>query len=127
MAIHPGFPGLKAEVVVDGQALREYDDDQEPQAINVVKYVEVSSDAHFGVRYTLPKGLTGEWGLKAILRIDGTGVGGWNHSRKLIDRKNVTNVLYSTTDIIDGSIYSQKFCFTQLSIGKLLTPQVRLL
>ena len=65
MAIHPDYPGLKAEVVVDGEPLKEYDDDGVPQPKTLTKYVEVCSDAHFGVRYTIPQGLTGKCGVQS--------------------------------------------------------------
>jgi hypothetical protein len=50
MAIHSDYPGLQAEVVVGSESLKEYDDDGESQPKVTTKYVEVNSDAHFGVR-----------------------------------------------------------------------------
>jgi hypothetical protein len=55
MAIHPDFPGLKAEVIVNGAPLKEYDDDEKPQPKMLTKYVEVSSNDCFWVEYTVPK------------------------------------------------------------------------
>jgi hypothetical protein len=45
MVIHPDYPGLIAEVVVNGHALRGYDDDGQAQMNTATKYDELVSDA----------------------------------------------------------------------------------
>ena len=119
MAIHPDYLGLKAEVVVDGQALKEYDDDGVPQSKTLTKYVEVCSDAHFGVRYTIPQGLTGTCGVQSALLIDGKCVVSWNHPQQKLERYGTTRCLQDTYSEVDGSEYTQKFRFSQLNIGTL--------
>ena len=52
MVIPPSCPGLNVEILVDGQALQEYDDiDEGPVAPNTItKYIEAISNAYFAVR-----------------------------------------------------------------------------
>jgi hypothetical protein len=118
MAIHPNYPGLSADVVVGGdEPLREYDDDEPLRPHIMTKYVEVESDAHFGVRYTIPKGLHGTCGVRSNLIIDGKSVRSYTHSNKQIERHSITNRLDSILTTFGGSNYSQKFRFCQLRIG----------
>jgi hypothetical protein len=44
MAIHRDFPDLRAEVVVNGVALREYDDHEESPPRTTTNYVQVTPD-----------------------------------------------------------------------------------
>jgi len=67
MAIHPKHPGLKAEVVVDYHPLKGYDEDEKM----VAKYLQVDDDSKFAIRYKIPKGLSGESGVRVKLKIDG--------------------------------------------------------
>jgi hypothetical protein len=119
MAIHPDHPGLVAEVVVNGQALREYDDDGQPQLRTVTKYVEAVSDARFSVRYTIPKGLTGVCGVRSNLMIDGRNARSQTTPHHRIEECKVTEHLKSLITYHGGASYSQDFRFSQLHIGKL--------
>jgi hypothetical protein len=122
MAIFPGIPGLSAEVVVDGEPLREYADDEadkEQQPRTVTKYVQVDADALFGVRYTIPKGLDGKRGDWANLEVDGRSVRSHHRSHaggKVADR-DITNCLDTVYSNVDGAKYTQKLRFTKLHIG----------
>jgi hypothetical protein len=50
MAIHTDYPGLKVEIVVNGQPLPEHDPETNTADSNVVtKYVEAESGAEFSV------------------------------------------------------------------------------
>jgi hypothetical protein len=54
MAIHPDYPGLTVEVVVDDLTLTEYIDDTEaPPTDTVVKYIEAVSGANFAIRFVV--------------------------------------------------------------------------
>jgi len=117
MAIHADFPDLKAEVIVDGEVLKEYDYDGQSQPLTTTKYVEVVSEAHFGVRYTLPMGLKGSIGVKASLKIDGTFMRCYSHKNNRMEKRAVTQSIDTAHSSIDGSSYSRKFRFSQLRIG----------
>ena len=72
MAIHPDHPELKVEIVVDDEALKEYARDEDEQDWkNITKYVQASSGAFFAVRYTIPKALFAEHGVRAVVGVDG--------------------------------------------------------
>jgi hypothetical protein len=125
MAIHPDYPGLSAEVVVDGQPLREYVDDELPQPGIVTTYIEVETNADFAVRYTIPKGLNGVCGVRGNLRIDGKNICSRNIVHKQLEKRDVTKCLDSLFLNRGTSSYTQKFRFSQLRIGTLLYQLIR--
>jgi len=54
MAVLSGYPGLTGEILVDGAALQEYDDDSEPEtADKISKYIESKSGKHFVIHFTV--------------------------------------------------------------------------
>jgi hypothetical protein len=122
MAIHPERPGLSAEVVVDGEPLREYNDDEHSSTrdANVIaKYVEVNNEALFGVRYTIPQGFSEEFGVKVTLTIDGKRVRSYTHNQYQVRlaKRNIMNCLDLCNSTVDGIKYTQRFRFSQLHIG----------
>jgi hypothetical protein len=59
MAIIPTLPGFKAELIVDGKPLNEYDDVQAPPLPDTTtKYVEAPPGLNFEIQYTLHKPFT---------------------------------------------------------------------
>jgi hypothetical protein len=65
MAISSDYPGLSAEVIVDGQPLKEYEDNDttvEREPHTVVRYVRVNSNARFG-RHDSERFEVQAWGL----------------------------------------------------------------
>lgn len=121
MAVHPSYPRLCAEVVVDAQPLREFDADDVNEGARskvITKYVEAISDAYFGVRYTIPKDLSGACGVHSNLRLDGKSICSVNHSHEQITNCDVTNCLDTFYSTVDGARYEQQFRFSQLQIGQ---------
>ncbi|KAG9706296.1 hypothetical protein KCU59_g22473, partial [Aureobasidium melanogenum] len=56
MAIIPDVPHVVVDIVVDGQPLPEYldeDDDDSVSPTSIIKYVESVSGSHFGIRVNL--------------------------------------------------------------------------
>jgi hypothetical protein len=121
MAIHPNHPGLSAEVVVDWELLKEYDDDSggDGHSKVVKKYVQVDHDAQFGICYTIPKGLTGAAGVRSALQIDGKTVVKQTTPYEQLDKVNATRCAHQTCGTTNGRNYTQKFRFAQLNIGQL--------
>lgn len=122
MAVHPEFPGLSAEVVVNGEPLKEYDDDDHSSAgnwNNIAKYVEVNNEALFGVRYTIPHGFSEEFGVKTNLTIDGKHVRSYTHNQYQVvhSKRDIVKCLDECYSTVDGIKYTQKFRFSQLHIG----------
>jgi hypothetical protein len=120
MAIHPEHPGLCAEVVINDEALKEYDDeeaneDRRPETITT--YAQVDSEAQFGVRYTIPSDLTGEYGVRSRLLLDGKKMCTYVHPRRDFDQDDVIKYLDKFYTTMNGSNYVQHFRFAQLQIG----------
>lgn len=120
MAIHQDHPGLKAEVLVNGVPLKEYDDDGEQQPGVVTKYVEVNADAPFGVSYIIPKGLTGECGTRSALDIDGKAMGRHTHQESSLEKWDRSFFYDCISSEVNGMLYTQKFRFSSLQIGEQL-------
>ncbi|KAF1921828.1 hypothetical protein BDU57DRAFT_535431 [Ampelomyces quisqualis] len=123
MAVHPEHPGLSAELVVNGEALREYNDDEHTSkndVIAIAKYVEVNEDAHFGIRYTIPQGFSNELGVHVNLKIDGNSVRKHTHNKHQLRhaKRDIVNCLDACNSTIDGVRYSQRFRFSRLQIGE---------
>jgi hypothetical protein len=129
MAISPDYPGLIAEVVVNGEPLKEYEDSdadasEERQAHAITRYVQVDSDAQFGVCYTIPKDLNGACGVKSELKVDGKYAVHFCHKPEPIAKHDVTKCFDKVYSTIDGGDYTQKLRFSQLHIGQLGTRLV---
>ncbi|KAH7389620.1 hypothetical protein DE146DRAFT_738909 [Phaeosphaeria sp. MPI-PUGE-AT-0046c] len=119
MAVHPEHPGLCAEVVINEESLKEYDDEEaieEPPSENITKYAQVDTDTNFGVRYTIPMGLTGECGVRSQLLLDGKRICSRVHRRQEIEGGDITNCLDKLHTTINGANYQQRFRFSQLRI-----------
>jgi hypothetical protein len=121
MAISPDYPGLSAEVIVDGQPSKEceYNDttvEREPHT--VVRYVRVNSNARFSVRVTIPKDLKCKHGVWINLKVDGEEIEWYYRLRKRIEKRSdiYFDRLYST---IDGAPVTQKLRFCGIDIGQL--------
>jgi hypothetical protein len=124
MTIFPDYPGLVAEVIVNGKPLKEFEDhevdmNEERQAHMITRYVQVDSDAHFGIRYTIPKGLSGNGGVRSNLKVDGESVAHFSHRPETIAKRKVKKCLDTVYSTISGADYTQKLRFSQLHIGKL--------
>lgn len=121
MAIHPKYPGLSAEVIVDGNPLTEYpcdDNEVEEQPNTFTQYVQVASDVNFSVRYTIPKGLYGAHGVRSNIKIDGKSVSSHNHNQAQIARRDVTKWVNTVCGTVDGFDYKYKLRFSKLDIGQ---------
>jgi hypothetical protein len=116
MAIFNNVPGLEAEVVVDGEPLHEYeDDDAEPDTMT--KYIEALSDKEFALRFIFKMDTPVDHGVQVRMDIDGL----------------VSCVVYSPDDLRkpwykrgktflkNGQHFRQNYRFTALNIGKRLS------
>lgn len=122
MAVHPTFSGLSADVVVNGQLLAEYDDDEENEELppkTVTKYVLAESGTNFALQCTIPKDLNGPFGVRVKLMVDGKWLSYGMHTHESIARGNVKTEFVAIATITQQRTYTQKFRFSPLSIGKL--------
>ncbi|KAF1921827.1 hypothetical protein BDU57DRAFT_563962 [Ampelomyces quisqualis] len=75
MAILEGVPGLKVQIVVQGQALREYEDDTAQVAENTVeRYVEAQDGEQFEISYDFGESFPRNRAVSLIITIDGKDV-----------------------------------------------------
>jgi hypothetical protein len=117
MAIFPDVPGLQAEIVVDGEPLREYEDDgDDTEPGTVTKYIEALSDKEFVLKYTVDVDMPTDYGVEAKIDVDGKkchigippGDGHKPHYR------------YGPGHFKDGKYFRQHYRFTALEVGERL-------
>jgi hypothetical protein len=112
-------PGLRAEVVVDGEPLQEYDDDDaEPDMIT--KYIEACSDKEFVLKFTFDMGLPMDHGVEVKVDIDGDRC----HVAYRPGSLHKPRHKYGMSFLKDGQRFRQNYRFTALNIGNIL-PQLR--
>ncbi|KAL9095712.1 MAG: hypothetical protein Q9165_002144 [Trypethelium subeluteriae] len=113
MAILASVPGIEVAVTVDGNDVKEYTDpnlDEEPNV--VTKYIEVSSESEFGLRYLVRRGTH----FKKDAMSFNTYVDGQQATGPLISKKKTVNEDGGTTrrgGRISDTEY-QKFKFVAL-------------
>lgn len=72
MAIHNDYPGLKVEIVVNGQALQEYEDKSDKANAKVVtRYVEARAGAAFSVVVSFEQPFQNNRGIAMHVLVDG--------------------------------------------------------
>jgi hypothetical protein len=72
MAILPSVPGLEIQVVVNDDALHEYEDHTARVSKGTVeRYVEAQSNVHFEVRYAFRPPFPADRAVSMIVTIDG--------------------------------------------------------
>ncbi|KAH9876225.1 hypothetical protein J1614_004104 [Plenodomus biglobosus] len=119
MAIHSDHPGLEVEVIVNGKALKEYDDDEkEAKKGTVVKYIEAQEGENYSVKVHLPANLFKTYSIRAEIYIDGISVCDVVYSQKKYYLKGYTGELDTTYDSIEGMPMGQRFRFAKLKTGK---------
>ena len=119
MAITNAYPRIKAEIVVNGVALEEYEDDEvaaTPAA--VTKYVEVTSGADFAVRVQITPAFTGRSMLFDVY-VDGKNLRGLYADEKRWKGLDVDLSIGGALDVRGGAWSQQNFCFSDMKIGML--------
>ena len=117
MAIHSDYPGVKAEVMVNGQPLREYEDPSDTsEAHTVTKYIEVITNTKFEVKVHIEAGAVSEHeDITMRMSLDGQrAVYYFGRSSRL--KRTVT--LAQTCKLIDGSLFFYDTQYSELSISK---------
>lgn len=122
MAIHPRLTSLRAEVIVNGSALREYNDDNDNDVntTRISRYVEAVSNANFEVCVTIKKeGLSKRYGVRSTVFVDGNRA----HAMALHRSKmgcQVKQTFKGVNSIVHGHIMEAAFRFYNLAISKLV-------
>jgi hypothetical protein len=125
MAINSECPGLKVEVLVEGQALQEYDndDDEESSPKVTTKYIEAHSDKDFALRTTFSAPFPSQYGVAAHVRVDGMAETGIAY--ELGDLNGQQGYIKEGICMKKDGAWSQyKYHFTTLNIGELQHCQI---
>lgn len=117
MAVLHSCPGLEVEVLVDGQPLPEYADEEASTAEGVTNYVPAQSGAEFSLRTKFIAPFPFKYGVKVTISVDGV------RQRYLYE----SHKMFSSAGLIDYGVsfkegdtwYRRNYCFTALDIGTL--------
>ncbi|KAF2849039.1 hypothetical protein T440DRAFT_534577 [Plenodomus tracheiphilus IPT5] len=115
MAIHPDHQGLQAEVIVNGQVLKEYDnndDDEKPGT--VMKYIEAAEGANYSVRYHIPPELFKKYAVRALLEIDVVKMRKTAYGKDSYKCFGADNLLHTSSGFVNGNHVGQPFRFATL-------------
>ncbi|KAH7389623.1 hypothetical protein DE146DRAFT_791630 [Phaeosphaeria sp. MPI-PUGE-AT-0046c] len=127
MAITDTFPAVKAEVLISGVALQEYeDDDNSISAKTVIKHIEAVSGAEFAVRYKVdgkPK-----YAIRVDLFLDGKKATGNVLQHYLFTSGSHENTVTGVNSNQGGKWLLSKFSFSDLrtvdSAGRVVADQL---
>jgi hypothetical protein len=115
MAIHSDSLGVRAEVMVDGQALREYEDPSDTsRALTVTRYIEATTGADFWVKVAIEAHVLSRH-ISVDLKIDGKKVRSlcWRPSKE-----DITVRIRQAKERIGKTAFYSDMRFSELSIGK---------
>jgi len=116
MAILTKVPGVKVEVMVDGEPLQEYDDGSEPVVMHeTTKYVQVQSQTgkEFSIKVTFTHPFR-ERNMSFIVALDGNSRINSGHISADELRNYAGHELGSIITKAGIDRYEQKFCFEKL-------------
>lgn len=123
MAIIDEVRGLNVQVIVHGQPLTEYDDDEESRddaegpRKSTTKYIEAVSDQEFTVRYTFD-GTFAYKGNDLVVELQVDGIYMFSHVRYKAELQHHYTAEFDAHKYQQGKQwYSKKISFSKLSIG----------
>ena len=130
MAIISEVEGLNVQVLVNGQPLVEYDDDEEVGDENngiqktTTKYIEAISDAEFTIRYTFDKTFVHKGNdIDVEVYMDGQYMEG--HIRRSPELQSGCLATVTGHRYRQGNQwFERKFSFSKLSIGECGIPKI---
>lgn len=110
--------GLKAEVIVNGVPVQEYvDDEEENPPKTIIKYIEATSGAQFGVRFSFTDDFRPRHDVVVSVYVDGKyGDANVIEAYKLPSRYD--REIFGSREKVNGRYYQRDFCFAQLTIGE---------
>lgn len=111
-----------SQILINGVAVQEYDDDSEPvpdgPVPTVVKYIEVTSGAEFSVKFSLLE----KWHLKDDLvwqiSLDGSHVSGRVKTREELSTGDYSSTIQGLQEGSGINGYLRKFRFADIVTGK---------
>jgi hypothetical protein len=121
MAIIPGLPGLKFDVVVRGVPLEEHTDTEEEHPPGTIaKYIEAKSGAEFEIRYTVTQPFPSH-DILFEYYLDGKYTRGSFAFKKDFSGYRNSHTIAGVNTVKGDVWFLQRFCFSELNIGTLLT------
>ena len=112
-------PGLKANIVVSGKELQEYDDDEDEAAKpnTVTKYIEAISNASFEIRWYISSPFPhSTHDIRVSVYLDGNLIEEVISPQDRISRPFHT--LRGTHTLEEGRWFEHKFCFSEICTGR---------
>ncbi|KAJ5031481.1 hypothetical protein J3E72DRAFT_370659 [Bipolaris maydis] len=119
MAPSIAYPGLYAEVTVDGCRLTEYDDGEDAHSKTKTVYIQSEAGEQFGVQYFIPPSLFMEYGIKAEVSIDGVSMRKYIHDSYVGRLHGVSRHACASSAHIGNLFIGQRFRFATLDTRKL--------
>jgi hypothetical protein len=117
MAVLPSYPGLEAEIIIDGDALTEYRDDERTPPQTVCKYVEAKSGAVFEIHYTFLPPFPADRAVTMKVHLDGRPMDEpLIRTDELFEARGHICAGSLSTNGVDKNV--QRFCFSELEIGE---------
>lgn len=118
MAIHPDFPGLKVEIVVQKKALQEHDDlDVCVDPMTTTRYLEAPSGAAFGMQYTFLEYFPVDRAVSMSMFVDGMRMQVLTSRAEKL-RAVTTRLAHEHKTVLDGVWGAQKMHFSDLNTSK---------
>ncbi|EMD96636.1 hypothetical protein COCC4DRAFT_150281 [Bipolaris maydis ATCC 48331] len=114
MAPSIAYPGLYAEVTVDGCRLTEYDDGEDAHSKTKTVYIQSEAGEQFGVQYFIPPSLFMEYGIKAEVSIDGVSMRKYIHDSYVGRLHGVSRHACASSAHIGNLFIGQRFRFATL-------------
>jgi hypothetical protein len=120
MVISNDYPGLTAEVIVDGYPLQEYDNDEDDKPSTITKYIEASSGKDFALRFRFSPPFSIQYGVEIGVSIDGERARLLTYQPKSL-YKPEGHWKMGVSCQRNGEWFRQNYRFTALNIGETST------
>jgi hypothetical protein len=124
MAILDAVPGLEFQILVDGQPLPEYENEEEPQDDDTVtKYIEAQSGKKFAIKYKFNNSFHRKHHVRVNVYVDG----GLDYvCRNMWGKDNckVEWINLGPISKVGTRYFQQKFLFRELVVSKCKCPRM---
>ncbi|KAH7085200.1 hypothetical protein BKA63DRAFT_574293 [Paraphoma chrysanthemicola] len=115
MAICDDHPGLRAEIIVDGQPLQEYEDEEGAPG-TITKYIEASTDKEFAMKTTFSPPFPTEYGVEVEIIVDAALPRALAYAPEDLHASG-GHFKFGVNFRENGKWYHKKYRFTALNIG----------
>jgi hypothetical protein len=118
MAVIKDIPGLKVEIITNGEPLQEYNDDEaENSSTNATRYIQVGSDRTFAIVVQFLDEYVATRGMRIEIKLDGVKVNATLLALNDLKRKG-GHKFSGVPSKINNRWNESSFKFMPLAIGK---------